>query len=339
MEEGGHYYTVYVSSLAAGFAEDVAYRQAVLAQMPDEVSWLDAANLHIKACLSQRETDLLNHQRLVPLEWRYVIEYGLHSLPGRQLPATSHRSAYQRQYTSEALLQESPVSLRFGLLLHRLGDTFAHSVMGRETNMYTVSESDKCLLTNYGNSFGHGHDGHSPDYPFLRKDLFFSYLEQLYNILSRKAQEPASRVYRRAGAPRPYHAVRAMFSEVFDRLARRVQLYDHQSRMFAIQAGGVPSPFSMVNNEKKATWLIEELRLASRREMNITLKPYSPEKDEGMTLQEFLRRHPELEKLQVNDQHISDTVRSMMPEGYSTATRGLRESPPPVIPDYMPMIP
>ena len=46
MEEAGHYYTVYYTSLAVGFREDVAYTQAVLAQMPDEISWLDAASLH-----------------------------------------------------------------------------------------------------------------------------------------------------------------------------------------------------------------------------------------------------------------------------------------------------
>jgi len=330
MEEGGHYYTVYFTSLAVGFSEDVAYQHAVLAQMPDEVSWLDAANLHVKECLDQKETDMLNRQRLIPLQWRYVVQYGLHSLPGRQLSDATQRSSYQRRITGEKLLAESPVSLKFGLLLHRLGDTYAHSIMGKETHMYTVTETDKCLLTNYGNSFGHGLHMHDPDYPFLRKDLFFSYLQQLHNLLSRKVGESGSEAYRSTRQAKPYHDIRGIFVEVFHRLEQRIKVYDARMNAMvgqgAAMAGSYHIPRSYVNKETRANWLIEEIRRASSRELGVEMRQYSPEKEEGMPLAEFLRRHPELRSLGINDGNVSTAVRSMLPGGYNAATSGVHEA-------------
>src|SRR5260221_11333523 len=89
MEESGHYYTVYFTSLSVGFAEDVAYQQAVMAQMPDEVGWLDAANLHTDECLGFKEFDLNSNKLKVPNEWRYLVEYALHSLPDKRTANTS----------------------------------------------------------------------------------------------------------------------------------------------------------------------------------------------------------------------------------------------------------
>ena len=233
MEEGGHYYTVYYTSLAVGFMEQVAYRHAVLSQMPDEVLWMDAAHMQTQQCrgyLGGKETDLNNVSRYVPADERYNVQYGLHSLPGRGLNEATRSSAYQRQITSLELSKQSPISLKFGLLLHRLGDTYAHSKMSHEHTMYTVTQTDKCFSADsYKESFGHLFDMHDPDYPFLRQNLFFSYLQNLYQVLFDKLQEPISANYKKKINPRPFHQVKGDFEILFMRLNDRARADEKQT--------------------------------------------------------------------------------------------------------------
>lgn len=319
MEEGGHYYTVYYTSLAVGFMEQVAYRHAVLSQMPDEVLWMDAAHMQTQQCrgyLGGKEIDLNNVSRYVPADERYRVQYGLHSLPERGLNEATRSSAYQRQITSLELSKESPISLKFGLLLHRLGDTYAHSKMGHENTMYTVTQTDKCFSAdNYKESFGHLFDMHDPDYPFLRQNLFLSYLQNLYQVLFDKLQEPVSVNYKKKISPRPFHQVKGDFEILFMRLNDRARIDEKQTQdsmnMFAESAGNTAPATS---NEIKARWLIEEIRNAANRNLNIQMRNYSPEKEDGMSLNQFLNNHPELSDLNINSDNLTDTINKMIPQ-------------------------
>jgi hypothetical protein len=319
MEQGGHYYTVYYTSLAVGFNENVAYRHAVLSQMPDQVNWMDAAHMQTQQCrgyLGGRETDFNNVLRYVPPGERYTIQYGLHSLPERDLDKSVRSSAFQRSYTTNDLLQQSPISLKFGLLLHRLGDTYAHSKIGNENTMYTVTDSARCITTDRPTeSFGHLFDMHDPDYPFLREDLFFSYLYNLYFVLNKKAAEPINAKYRRTKNSRPFHEVKGDFKILFTRLAGRAKIEQQEAEdtMNQYSQGGYGT-LPPTSNDTKARWLIEEIRAAALRTMHVQMRKYSPEKEAGTSLDHFLAGHPELKGLNINGQNLTDTVNAMVPK-------------------------
>ncbi len=317
MEDGGHYYTVYYTSLAVGFTEQVAYRHAVLAQMPDEVGWLDAANLHIRECISREEINLNGVSSAIPNDWRYHVQYGLHSLPGQSLSERVRGSAFQRRQTTLALLRESPVSLKFGLLLHRLGDTYAHSRLNDTSTMYTVTTTNRCFrpdsFANYNNHFGHGHDGHTPDYPFLRVPLFLSYLENLYNVLHQKILAQNSASYRRHNRPRPFHEVRADFQQFFLRLDTRVRTEERRLQEILDRYSPDSTRAPETTNDTKANWFIEEIRNGSQRILQIRMNAYRPETQGGMPLEQFLQNHRELRYLNINNRTLTDTVNSMVP--------------------------
>lgn len=314
MEEGGHYYTVYYTSLAVGFNEDIAYRHAVLSQMPDEIGWMDAANLHIAQCTFQSERNLNGVTQGIPPNWRYLVEYGLHSLPGKSLNANTRSSAYQRQHTTQALAKEDAGSLQFGLLLHRLGDTYAHSKINGESTMYTVSGPDEFCALNPFTSIGHGHRNHDPDYAFLRPPLFFSYVENLYTVLYNKLQEAPSSKYRRGVPARPYHQVESDLKFVFTELENKVRdTYRITNNAIPSHARGYGARPPAIDKEQKASWLIDFIRNATVRNLKITMKPYKPERHEGLTLSQFLRQHPELNELNINRNSIEQAVSNAIP--------------------------
>jgi len=292
MEESGHYYTVYFTSLAVGFAEDVAYRHALLAQMPDEVGWLDAANLHMDECLNWKEYDLNGNKRLVPNQWRYIIEFAQHSLPDKYTGNSS--SEFQRTVTRKLLLNESPVSLKFGMLLHRLGDTYAHSMMGNEKKMYTVARpAAECFTLD---SLGHARDGHDPDYPFLRPGLFYLYLDDLYTILLKKVNSPESKLYRRRMLTNlSIDNIKKIFKDILE---------DQDGLVM----------YSLMNGMTSGTtqfFLIDQIRKAAVKYLKVTMKPYAPEKSGGLTLQEFLTQHPELQQMGISRESIINSLKSI----------------------------
>jgi hypothetical protein len=296
MEESGHYYTVYFTSLAVGFAEDVAYQQAVMAQMPDEVGWLDAANLHTDECLGFKEYDLNSNKVKVPNEWRYLVEYALHSLPDKRTANTS--SDYQRGVTRKLLLQESPVSLKFGMLLHRLGDTYAHSIMGNEKKMYTVAENtDVCSSLD---SLGHARDSHNPDYPFLRPGLFYLYLDDLYNILLKKVNSPESQLYRR-------RMLSVLSADNIKKIFHDILEDPNGMVMFSLMNNMVyGSSYTMTQQ-----MLIDQIRKAAVKYLKVEMKPYAPEKSGGLTLREFLSQHEELRQMGINSDSITNSLNSI----------------------------
>jgi hypothetical protein len=330
MDEGGHYYTVYYTSLAVGFNAQIAYQHALLCQMPDEISWLDAAHLHTSQCFNQNVPNFAGNNQLVPSDWRYSIQYGLHSLPNRDFNANTRSSSYQRAQTTRALQRENAGSLEFGLLLHRLGDTYAHSKIGEENTMYTVTATDRCLTTLIPHplsSFGHLTAWHDPDYAFLRQSLFFSYLDNLYTVLLNKLQEPESTSYRSGSAARPYHQVqndfKNIFTEVENKAAQEYAILNNAIAPYA-RSRGARAP--AISKEKKATWLINFIRNATLRNLNVTMAPYKPENHESLTLEQFLNQHPQLNQLNINRNSIERAVNLGIPPD---------ATPPPTMYDRM----
>ncbi len=328
MEEGGHYYTVYYTSLAVGFKEEIAYRHAVLAQMPDEVGRMDAANMQVKEATGFPETDFNNRNRYVPIKERYGIQYGLHSLPGNQLSKQQQSSAYQRAYTTTKLMEENAGSLKFGLLLHRLGDSYAHSRKGNEAVMYAVTPKSSANPGNMGygrNDYGHLSEGHDPDFAFLRTKLFYSYLLNLYTVLSDKLNERNSVTYKRENfTPRPYHSVKADFAAIFASLASREKKFNADMDELISKIPEASQTY-YASNDLISRWMIEEIRLSADRILNTPMRKYTPEKEDAMPLNQFLSKHPELDNLKINNDKLVDAIEGMVPGG----GKGLL-SPPPV---------
>jgi hypothetical protein len=336
MEEGGHYYTVYYTSIAAGFKEEIAYRHAILAQMPDEVGRMDAANMQIKEGSGFPERDFNNINRYVPVNERYGVQYGLHSLPGNHLSRQEQSSAYQRSYTTTRLMQEDAGSLKFGLLLHRLGDSYAHSRIGNEAVMYAVTPKSSANIGNIGygrNDYGHLSDGHDPDFAFLRPALFYSYLLNLYTVLSDKLNERNSINYKRANfAVRPYHSVRADFAAIFASISTRAKKYNEEAIRVASRSGvrGGGSLPRLASNDLKGRWMIEEIRLSADRILHTPLRKYTPEKEDAMPLNEFLKKRTDFNNLDINNENLVNAIEGMVPGG----GKGLLTPPP--IPEIEP---
>jgi hypothetical protein len=123
----GHFYTVYWVSRIAGAEDSTAERLAFYAQMPDQVSNLDAKLAGIAWAKSAFWPSGPIRERMVGGENRfdsatYQIQAGLHCLNHREGKAESKRR--------EAILRKLPadnfLEFSFGLGLHALGDSFAH---------------------------------------------------------------------------------------------------------------------------------------------------------------------------------------------------------------------
>jgi hypothetical protein len=295
MEESGHYYTVYFTSLAVGFSTDVAYNHASLAQMPDEVGYLDAAHMHILQCVYRSEYNLSGHMQKSAHEWRFLIEFALHSLPDKSGGNAS--SAFQRMATSRLLARESPISTKFGLLLHRLGDTYAHSIIGNEKKLYTVSSSGNYRdCVKFSDSTGHARDGHDPDYPFLRVDLFIQYLEALYTVLLNKAKSRESMAYIRRVAQMPFSRLSGIFRNILENPHGLIHC----------------SMIANLSKEAIQKFFIMEIRKACRQEMGVNMETYAPEDKDNQSLGQFLSEHPKLTG--VSESSIIDAIRSINDE-------------------------
>jgi len=163
--EAGHFYTVYYVSLAAGFPEDVAFRNAFYAQLPDEVCELDALDTYVWKEATRQDKRLTGDYGVAQYD-RNVVHQGLHSLTGRSV---EDERPLRRQLVGNAV----PGTLEAGLALHAFGDSYAHSKNGRM----------------YSSGVGHGFDGHAPDQIQTRPDLYDSYVRDLYSVLAQSAQQ------------------------------------------------------------------------------------------------------------------------------------------------------
>jgi RHS repeat-associated protein len=105
--EEGHFWTVYVLAMAAGFDERIAHRMAFYAYMPDRVRELDATSVQIE----------------------YLRLFINHALSGRgHLPERSFREGVVRSL--------APGSVEHGLALHAYGDAFSHRNLDNPSTQY-----------------------------------------------------------------------------------------------------------------------------------------------------------------------------------------------------------
>lgn len=328
MEAGGHYYTVYYTSLAVGYTQQIAYRQALLAQMPDQVSWLDASHMqqteamirgNWSTCSSTRyEVNLNGNCSRVTSHERARIQAGLHSLVPNHLNDEIKSSTFQRRFTVDKLMDENPASLKFGLLLHRLGDSFAHSRIDDNSKMYGISSDSLFMFTNPGESAGHLFDMHDPDYPFLRtRDIFFPYLQQLYYVLSNKLNEKNNQVYKRPNyTPVTYNQLKAVFEGIFMNLATRQKQFGATHYIEYHSRATVIKKPRQAGNVQIADWYIDEVRKALARIKGVkNIETYAPEKQNLMSLREFLNSHPELGNLNISANNVNDAINDIIPGG------------------------
>jgi hypothetical protein len=151
--------------------------------------------------------------------------------------------------------------------------------MGNEDYLYNVEMDSVCY-----NPLDVGHlvHGHSPDFPYLRQKLFFSYLRDLYKILDTKANGERLINYDPT-------------SSLIDRDARRlsidelISIYSHSfaHNVRACMEGGLSDNFTVY-------MFINDIRSACLRNLGIEMETYKPENEDVMPLSTFLARHPEI---------------------------------------------
>ncbi|MFN8344194.1 MAG: hypothetical protein U0X91_04285 [Spirosomataceae bacterium] len=291
MEEGGHYYTVYTVSLAVGFANHVARRHAFFAQMPDEVDQLDAA--HLEMTFASRygvgRVGMIEHSAGVPAEppvymreneWRVMVEHALHSLTGR--------NAREEQRRTRELLRGTRVNdyLRFGLLLHRFGDTYAHT---RISNPEFLYYADPRFPIDPG---GHGHamDEHHPDHPWEREDLMNSYVSGLYELMAELARMPANAPYlRRPPEVRSLAEVRNIFATAIQEAHRYFELRDESCTWTRPAPPGRLCTYD--ENTGPQRYFINSIRDQVRWRINVIMATYEPENSELLNWTQFRSRY------------------------------------------------
>jgi len=163
--EAGHFYTTYLVARAAGYSQAAAYKLAYYSQYPDEDSKFDA--------IGSKRLD---------------VQYYLHSLRGND--PTKLREYLECLLKSGKFTEEEK-----GLLVHALGDTYAHAYPeiarrpGRSGQPYATGNE---VL--YSPGLGHALAGHTPDYIGNNPAKYGRYVDQLYSSLSGQAQatEPAN---------------------------------------------------------------------------------------------------------------------------------------------------
>lgn len=274
--EAGHYYTVYFASLAAGFDPETAFRNAVFAQMPDEVNALDAVQQQISRFSAPGGM----------VSWtsaeRDLIQRGLHSLTGES-------STTERNVTRGALGEVTAGTMEFGFLLHRFGDAYAHSVRGDESRTYETG-------------LGHFRHGHTPDQIHLRRELYASYVQDLFGTLSQ-----------RAGASG--HSPRLSQQQVREFAAEVSSIRVMQTHTDFDTRSGEAIEYQTLDVEATETAQVQRIRelsgqLMSRSEFQEStvgpptaeqsaqppvgrMRTYAPEREDTMSWPEYQRTHPD----------------------------------------------
>ncbi len=184
----GHYYTVLVLMLHAGWPYHPAGQAAYMAQLPDLAFELDAPTMSLTGLALYIVRDRTPAQRVgfvrhfmdaaasapligdlavtapykVPSDWEHAthINIGLHSLTGRPI---GDERAYRFMNLSSARYD----SYEFGLALHAFGDSYAHCKGG---SMYTP------LL-------GHALDQHDPDCTALHVGAYQQYVSRVWDVV------------------------------------------------------------------------------------------------------------------------------------------------------------
>src|SRR5215218_8254733 len=184
--EPGHYYTVYVVALAAGFSSETAYRTAFFTQTPDEVAELDAKtvgipaiiadnNKQVRAARGEQETPEQAAKREKLWAAMNTVYRGGHAL-------TDNNVAAERQFRADVLRNFRPGTLAHGLAAHAFGDSYAHTRLYDDPDT-PADEREKT----YGPPLGHGPNGTAPDEITTRRELYAQYVRDLFSVFSAQA--------------------------------------------------------------------------------------------------------------------------------------------------------
>ena len=106
---------------------------------------------------------------------RDLIQRSVHALTGGDASAT-------RSATGHALRHFAPGSLEFGLLLHRFGDSYAHTILN-EPQGWLGFLQDRGPDRLYPTGYGHLLDFHAPDQIEQRPRLYGQYVQDLFATL------------------------------------------------------------------------------------------------------------------------------------------------------------
>jgi len=153
--EDGHYYTTFIVAEALGFTVEEINTLALFSQLPDEVDSLDASVLVKRRVQTKGLTTEETFRKLDIL----------HTLQGGDSEIETNR-------TIRAIIASKDNVMTVGILIHRLGDTFAH----RDPN-------DESIL--FGKNIGHGLRGHTPDVIQNRPELYERYVHTLISTLAK----------------------------------------------------------------------------------------------------------------------------------------------------------
>lgn len=173
--EAGHYYTTYYVAMRVGYTDEQAQKLAFYSQLPDEVDRYDAIGVQADSIPETIMNAISRSTRVdegvSATEARYPYERGaardsmqqnLHALTGSAGPTETAR-------TLAAISDSGSDAAATGVLIHRLGDTFAHR-----------SESGRT----YESGIGHGARGDTPDVIQRQPGLYLDYAQTLATALA-----------------------------------------------------------------------------------------------------------------------------------------------------------
>lgn len=168
--ESGHYYTTYYIALQTGFSNADAQKLAFYSQLPDESDRLDAVGVQSDAIGAQVITNIARSEGAIVPDLvhtnRDAVQQNLHALTGGI-------GTVETRNTIEAIRQANGDLATTGVLIHRLGDSFAH----RDPNSGGRT---------YETGFGHGRDGHDPDTIQRNPEQYLQYVETLTTALAKQ---------------------------------------------------------------------------------------------------------------------------------------------------------
>ncbi|WP_221450541.1 hemagglutinin repeat-containing protein [Pseudoteredinibacter isoporae] len=176
-DEAGHYYTTFFVGLQVGLDGEVAATLARFSQLPDEVNNLDAFSNRVRSAAADIAESFGVEDNSSNVEEQMLTIYNrLHSLTGGDAVA-------MREEISQRIIV-AETSEEKGLLIHLLGDSYAHTRLDDPAKLYGGADDTHNL--------GHGLDGTAPDQIHQRPELFEAYVENLAQVLAVDAPTPLS---------------------------------------------------------------------------------------------------------------------------------------------------
>lgn len=285
--EPGHYYTVYFLSLAAGFDPETAFKNAVYAQMADEVKDLDAKELEIANVVTDPDlspfwsTSKLKAAHKAINKQMQEVQTTIHALTGGF-------SAVERLVSEKMVRETEPGSFEFGLALHRFGDSYAHSIVGDEEHMYE---------TGWGHFQGSVMPGkQDPDEIQNRPELYLDYAKHLFKVLSDVAEKQG--VTPRLTEEQVLKALGAV-SKIKDTEVYETVYIESMARSTKRHVGTLEAAdlqIAIIRGLSETLMGGTYTDVHGHQKTIGVMQPYAPEKESVMSWREYQKKHPEVSK-------------------------------------------